>query len=407
MKDKILSLSTKIQKDLIKIRRTLHQMPELAFEEYKTSKIVSRFLKRLGIEIKEGVAYTGVVGVLHGKGHGKVVALRADMDALPIQEETNLAFASKKNGIMHACGHDAHMAMLIGAAIILKQLSNDFPGTVKFIFQPSEERNPGGAKIMEEEGVLKDPDVDAIFGQHVTNDLPVGKFGFKSGPLMASADEIYITVSGKGGHGAKPHNTVDPVVIASEIVMALQTTISRMKNPFEPSVLTIGAVHGGTVPNVIPDEVRLSGTFRAMNETWRKRALNLIQKMCTNIAAGSGAKCTCEISRGYPVLQNSEPETSLASECAKELFGYKSATTIEPVMAAEDFSFFLKKVPGSFWWIGTGDKKDGSIEPLHSSKFRLSEQVLQYGSALLAYIAYRYLTGGQSIEKRRENSGKK
>jgi|YelNatPaOPRAMG01_1025707.scaffolds.fasta_scaffold00070_44 amidohydrolase len=406
MRDKILSLSTKIHEELIKIRRTFHQVPELAFEEYKTSKIVSRLLKENGIEVREGLARTGVVGLLHGRGQGKVVALRADMDALPIAEETNLAFASKNKGVMHACGHDAHMAMLIGAAKILVQLSEDFPGTVKFIFQPSEERNPGGAKIMEEEGVLKDPDVDAIFGQHVTNELPVGKFGFKSGPLMASADEIYITVEGKGGHGAKPHNTVDPVVIASEIVLALQTTISRMRNPLKPSVLTIGAIHGGTAPNVIPNEVRLSATFRAMDETWRKRALNLIRKMCIDIAAASGARCICEISRGYPALQNSEPETSLASECARDLFGSKSTTTIEPVMAAEDFSFFLEKVPGSFWWIGVGNKKDGCIEPLHSSKFNLDEKALQYGSALLAYIAYKYLTGERVSDKRRENAQK-
>lgn len=395
-------MSAKILGELINIRRTFHQMPELAFEEHETSKIVLRHLKKTGIELQKNIARTGVVGLLRGRGNGKVVALRADMDALPINEETNLSFASKNGGKMHACGHDAHMAMLIGAAKILSQLSDKFPGFVKFIFQPSEERNPGGAKVMIEEGVLKDPDVDVIFGQHVTNDLPVGKFGFRSGPLMASADEIYITVVGKGGHGARPHNAVDPVVIASEIVLALQTTISRLRNPFEPSVLTIGAIHGGAVPNVIPDEVKLAGTFRAMNERWRKQALNIIKKMCKDIAEANGAKCFIEISRGYPVLRNSESESILASECSRELFGDESTTTIEPVMAAEDFSFYLEKVPGSFWWIGAGNKKNGCIEPLHSSKFKLDEKALQYGSALLAYVAYRYLTGGQSSEKRRE-----
>ena len=386
-----LSISRNSYSHIVKLRRELHKYPELAFEENNTGRIIARELEKLNIGVKKGIGRTGLVGILKGQRQDKVVALRADMDALPILEESEVPFASKNRGKMHACGHDAHMAMLIGAAKILSQSKANLNGTVKLIFQPSEEKNPGGAPSMIEDGALADPDVDVIFGQHVTNEMPAGKFGFRSGPLMASADEIYLTVIGKGGHGASPHKTVDPIPMAAQIITSLQNVISRLRNPFEPSVLTIGSIHGGSATNVIPDEVKLSGTFRTMNESWRKKGLEIIRRTAEATALGFGGKCEVEISRGYPVLVNWESETELAKKSAEKLFGKKSVTTLTPVMSAEDFAFFLQKVPGTFWWIGTGNKRIGATASIHSSKFKIDEEALINGAALLAYVTLEYL----------------
>ncbi|HUI28782.1 MAG TPA: M20 family metallopeptidase [Candidatus Acidoferrales bacterium] len=400
MIEKILSISRKSFSEIVKLRREFHQYPELAFQELNTGKIVANELEKLGIRVKNGVGKTGLVGILDGDPPAvskmrirdrRVVALRADMDALPINEESDVPFASKNPGKMHACGHDAHMAMLIGAARILSELKTGLNGTVKFIFQPSEEKNPGGAPSMIKDGALSNPDVDVIFGQHMTTELTVGKFGFKAGPLMASADEIYITVIGKGGHGASPHKTIDPVIIAAQVISSLQNVISRMRNPLEPSVLTIGSIHGGSATNVIPDEVKLSGTFRAMNGNWRKKGLSLIRQTAEEVAKGFGGKCKVEISNGYPVLVNSENETSLARESAKKLFGEKSTVEMNPVMSAEDFAYFLQETPGTFWWIGAGNKKTGATASIHSSKFKIDENALMHGSALLAFLTMQYL----------------
>lgn len=401
MTDEILSLSRKILPDIIKIRRILHQHPELAFEEIETGKIIAAELGKLGIKVKRGVGKTGLVGVLTGEGGGGVVGLRADMDALPIAEESGVSFASRNKGVMHACGHDSHMAMLLGAAKILSLMKDDIRGTVKFIFQPSEEKNPGGAAAMIRDGVLAGPDVDAIFGQHITTDLPVGSLGFRSGPLMASADEIYITVFGRGGHGAKPHEAIDPVFISAQIVLALQAVITRMKDPLEPSVLTIGSIHGGTATNIIPDSVKLSGTLRTMNETWRKKALYLIEKTTTECARALGGDCRAEVSHGYPVLVNSEPETSLARETAAALFGKGSAVSVPPQMGAEDFSYFLQKVPGSFWWVGAANKKAGATASIHSSRFRVDESAFVFGAAQLASVTLNYLSRKDSFGSKR------
>jgi len=392
--DAYLSLSKKIFPRIQRLRRHLHQYPELAFEEIDTAKVIAAELDSLDIKVKRGIGKTGVVGLLKGKRDGRTVALRADMDALPLVEQTGLPFTSRISGRMHACGHDAHMAMLVGAANILSKCKSEIDGTVKFLFQPSEEKNPGGAPLMIRDGALSD--VDAIFGQHITNDLPTGKFGFKSGPMMASADEIFITVKGKGGHGAKPHETVDPIPIAATIVSSLQAVISRMRNPLDPSVLTIGSIHGGTAPNIIPDEVKLSCTLRTMNERWRKEAHQLVRRTATEIARASGGSCTVEVSHGYPVLVNHEIETRQVHEAAKKLFGKKACVSCPPVMGAEDFGYFLQKVPGSFWWIGSGNKRTGATESIHSSKFKIDEQSLIYGSALLAFLAIEYLAGKDS-----------
>lgn len=391
MTDRILSLSRKFLPDIIKIRRRLHEQPELAFDEVDTGKLIASELLRLGIKVKRGVGKTGLTGLLNGSGDSGVVGLRADMDALPIEEESGVPFASRKKGIMHACGHDSHMAMLLGAAKILSSMKDQLPGTVKFIFQPSEEKNPGGAPSMIRDGVLENPKVDAIFGQHITTDLPTGKLGFRSGPLMASADEIYITVLGRGGHGAKPHNAIDPVVIAAEVVLALQSVITRMKDPFEPSVLTIGSIHGGTATNIIPDSVSLSGTLRTMNESWRKKALALIERTAVGCARGLGGNCRVEVSHGYPVLVNSAEETLLARETAAAVFGKQSAAIVPPQLGAEDFAYFLQKVPGSFWWLGAGNKSIGATASIHSSKFKIDEASFEYGAAMLAAAAINYL----------------
>ncbi len=391
MIDKILSISRKSFSEIVKLRRELHQCPELAFEEFDTGKIIARELENLNIRVKNGVGKTGLVGVLNGNVDGGVVALRADMDALPISEESDVPFASKNSGKMHACGHDAHMAMLIGAAKILSELKIEVNGTVKFLFQPSEEKNPGGAPSMIKDGALADPNVDAVFGQHITTEIPVGKFGFRPGPLMASADELYFTVIGKGGHGASPHNAIDPIPIAAQVITSLQNVISRMRNPLDASVLTIGSIHGGSATNVIPDEVKLAGTFRAMNEVWRKKALGLIKRTADETAKSLGGKCKVEISRGYPVLVNREKETELAQNSAAKIFGKKSVVALHPVMSAEDFAYFLQKVPGTFWWIGAGNKKIGATASIHSSKFMIDENALTFGAAFLAFLTIEYL----------------
>ena len=387
----ILSISRKSFSEIVKLRRKFHQCPELAFEEFNTGKIIANELEKLNIRVKDGVGKTGLVGILNGNVEGGVIALRADMDAFPIDEDSGVSFASKNPGKMHACGHDAHMAMLIGAAKILSELKNEVNGTVKFLFQPSEEKNPGGAPLMIKDGVLADPKVDVIFGQHITTEIPVGKFGFRAGPLMASADEIYFTVIGKGGHGASPHNTIDPIPIAAQIITSLQNVISRMRNPLDASVLTIGSIHGGSTTNVIPNEVKLAGTFRAMNEVWRKKALDLIKRTAEETAKSLGGKCKVDISRGYPVLVNREKETELAQSSAAKIFGKQSAATLPPVMGAEDFAYFLQKVPGTFWWIGAGNKKIGASAPIHSSKFMIDENALMFGAAFLAFLTIEYL----------------
>ncbi|MCL5267838.1 MAG: M20 family metallopeptidase [Bacteroidetes bacterium] len=391
MTDNILSLSRKVFPEIVRLRRHLHQYPELAFEEFDTGKTIASELDKLEIRVKKGVGKTGLVGILKGNASAGVVALRADMDALPITEESGLGFTSRSSGRMHACGHDAHMAMLVGAAMILSQLKKDVNGTVKFLFQPSEEKNPGGAPAMLKDGALSNPDADVIFGQHVTNELAAGKFGFRPGPIMASADEIYITVMGKGGHGAKPHETVDPVVIAARIVDSLQSVISRMRDPLDPSVLTIGSIHGGTAPNIIPDKVELAATLRTMNEKWRRRAHELITRTASETAKAFGGKCKTEISHGYPVLVNSDQETLLARNALTRLYGKSSAMTVPPVMGAEDFAYYLQKVPGTFWWIGTGNKKTGATASIHNAKFRIDESSLMYGAAFLAFLTIEYL----------------
>lgn len=385
----VLGLGRKFFPQVVKLRRHLHRYPELAFEELITGKTLAEELNNSGVKVTKGVGKTGIVGVLKGTGSAGTVALRADMDALPIDKQSGVSFSSQSKGKMHACGHDAHMAMLIGAARILSHMRNDLRGKVIFIFQPSEEKNPGGAPGMIRDGAVSDADV--IFGQHITTDLPTGRIGFHAGPMMASADELYFTIIGKGGHGAKPHDAIDPIFISAQVITSLQSVISRMKDPLDPSVLTIGSIHGGTATNIIPDSVKLSGTLRTMNESWRSKALKLISSTAKQTASSVGGRCDFTISSGYPVLVNSESETEFARQAAQNLFGKKSVITVPAVMGAEDFAYFLRVVPGTFWWIGAGNRKMGATSSIHSSSFRIDEEAMFYGSSLLAFLAIEYL----------------
>jgi amidohydrolase len=309
---------------LVEIRRTLHANPELAFEEHETSALVQSVLGELDIEMRTNVAKTGVVGLLRGgkaNGSSKCVALRGDMDALPIHEETGLEFASRNAGKMHACGHDSHTAMALGAAMILSEMREELAGTVKFLLQPSEEKLPGGAKFMIEEGALENPHVDAIFGQHVAPKVPAGEVGFYPGTMLASADEIYITIKGRSGHAAMPHTSIDPIVAACELVVALQKVISRTIDPFRPGVLTIGKIEGGSATNIIPEQVKLEGTLRAMDEEWRRATHRKIEEIIQGVCLANGTEYDLDIRLGYPALENDPWATGIARAAALELLG--------------------------------------------------------------------------------------
>ncbi len=377
---------------LVELRRTIHANPELAFEEYETAALVGSVHDELGIDKQTNVAKTGVVATLRGgkaTSTTKCVALRGDMDALPIQEETGLAFASRNPGKMHACGHDSHTTMALGAAMLLNDLRDVLPGTVKFLHQPSEEVLPGGASVMVREGALEN--VDAVFGQHVLPLRKAGQIGFYPGTMMASADEIYITITGKSGHAAIPHEAIDPVLAASEIVLLVQKIISRTLSPFEKGVVTISSIHGGTATNIIPDEVHLKGTLRAMDEEWRKGAKKRLEKIIQGVCLANGTEYDLEIRHGYPALDNDPWATELAKRATSELLGEDNVFQAEPMMGAEDFAYYLQKIPGSFWWIGAGTEEQGCIAGLHNSKFTIDESILPVGSAVMAWVAYKYL----------------
>ncbi len=378
---------------LVEIRRTLHANPELAFQEFETSKLAASVLQEHGIDVTSGVATTGVVGTLKGsRGEKeKCVALRGDMDCLPIQEETGLPFASRNPGRMHACGHDAHTTMALGAAMILSELREQIDGTVKFLFQPSEELLPGGASVMIADGALDGPKVDAIFGQHVAPMVPAGAVGFHPGAMMASADEIYITIRGKEGHAAMPQLSIDPIVAACELVMALQKVVSRTLDPFQPGVLTIGKMVGGSATNIIPGEVKIEGTLRAMNEEWRAQAHRRIEDIIKGVCLGNGTSYELDIRLGYPALQNDPWATRFAQQAARDLLGERAVFDAPPMMGAEDFAYYLEKVPGTFWWIGAGTAEQGCVAGLHNPRFTIDESILPVGSALMAWVAYKYL----------------
>ncbi len=388
MIEKIKHLAKEYANDVIDIRRHIHAHPELSYQEYETAKFVAKELRKIGIEPKEKVAETGLTAIIKGKNPSKkVIALRGDMDALPIQEANNVPYKSKVDGVMHACGHDVNTSSLLGTARILKALENDFEGSIKLIFQPGEEKNPGGASLMIKDGALKKPRPDNIFGQHVMPLIPVGKVGFRSGMYMASADEIYLTVKGNGGHGAIPELAIDPVLITSHIIVALQQIISRNSDPKTPTVLTFGKVIADGATNIIPEQVYVAGTFRAMNEEWRATAHTKITKMAQSIAEGMGGQCEVEISKGYPYLENDPLVTESAKKSAIQYVGEENVVDLDLWMGAEDFSYYTHEVPACFYRLGTRNEKKGITSYVHTPTFDIDENALELGTGMMAWLA--------------------
>jgi hippurate hydrolase len=387
LKESIKNLSEKYAPDFISIRRHLHQHPELSYKEFETSKFVQQKLNEFGIENKV-LATTGVVGIIKGNNPSKkVIALRADMDALPILEANDVNYRSKNEGVMHACGHDVHTTCLLGAAKILNEIKDQWDGTIKLIFQPGEEKNPGGASLMIKEGVLENPKPDAIFGLHVHPNLEVGRLSFRGGMVMASADELYITVKSKGGHAAAPNLTSDTILTTSQLVVNLQQVISRMNNPFNPTVLSITSIIGGNATNVIPSEVKLMGTFRAMNEEWRFKAHDLIKNICESTAKITGAEIDVNIDVGYPFVLNDVPLTEKAREKAEELIGAENVEETEMRMGAEDFAFYSHVLPACFFRLGVGNVEKGITSGVHTPNFNIDEDAIKIGMETMAWLA--------------------
>jgi len=400
LKEKIQELSEKYLSEITEVRRHIHANPELSFEEYNTSRFISGKLKEWGIPYKDGIVKTGIVALITGAklpspsgrdrvGPVRCIALRADMDALPITETNDVEYISKNVGVMHACGHDVHTSCMLGAAQILNELKNEFSGTVKLIFQPGEEKAPGGASLMIKECVLEDPKPDAIIAQHVFTDLEAGKVGFRSGKYMASTDEVYLTVKGKGGHAAMKGTYVNPLLIASEILIELEKVFS-FKGGI-PTVLAFGRMHANGATNVIPDEVKIDGTFRTMDEVWRKEAHAIIEQVASSKAKSMGGGCEVYVMTGYPALINDEQTTVKAKKHAEEFLGKENVSELELRMTGEDFSFFAQKVPACFYRLGTGNKSKGITSGVHTPTFNIDESALKTGMGLMAWIALNQL----------------
>lgn len=391
MKNKIQELSAKIYNDVVGYRHHIHANPELSFKEFQTSLFIKEKLTAWGIEFTD-MANTGVVGLIKGKiPSDRIIALRADMDALPIHEANDRPYRSKNHGVMHACGHDVHSSSLLGTAYILNQLKDEFAGTIKLIFQPAEELLPGGASIMIKEGVLENPKPQAIVGQHVMPLIETGKVGFRSGIYMASTDELYVTVHGKGGHGAQPHQNIDPVLITAHIIVALQQIVSRNADPRLPSVLSFGKVNANGATNIIPNEVKLEGTFRTLNEEWRKEAHKLMKKMAEGIAESMGGSCDFNIMHGYPFLINEEELTANARAFAEDYLGKENVIDLDIWMAAEDFAYYSQVTDACFYRLGTGNAAKGTTYSVHTPNFDIDEDALRTSTGLMAYIALKQL----------------
>jgi len=380
-----------IESEIISTRRALHKRPELSYHEEATAKFVSERLRSMGIEVRRGVGGTGVVGTMIGAKKGRVVALRADMDALPVEEAAEVGFKSRERGVMHACGHDTHMAMLLGAAKILSNRKNELRGTVKFLFQPAEENGGrGGAMPMIEDGALQNPKVDSVFGLHIASAYRSGEIAVRQGALLASSDGFKVRIVGKGGHGARPHEAIDPIYVASQIIQAVQGVSGRMIDPVQPFVISICSIHSGTKDNTIPDEALLEGTLRALDESTRRFAKSKVTKLVAALCSASGAVGEVSfIDDAYPVTYNDPATTVAASRFLEELSGVK-VKEATPVTWSEDFSRFLQKVPGTFYFLGTRNEAKGCIYPNHSSMFKVDEDVLKIGAASLALLAYRF-----------------
>ncbi len=382
----IAALAKSYAPQFVAVRQHLHAHPELSFEEHETSLYIREQLKSMGIpyEIRGG---TGVIGTIEGLEPGKrLIALRADMDALPITEANDVPYRSTRPGIMHACGHDVHTACLLGAAKILQELRTCWEGTVRLIFQPGEEKNPGGASILIREGVLENPVPQAIYGLHVHPGLPAGQLSFRGGMVMASADELHISIKAKGGHAASPHVTADAIFAGAQLVLSLQQIISRNNDPFNPSVLSITSFNGGNTTNVLPATVQLMGTFRAMDEVWRYRAHELIRKQAAAVAESTGVEIDLRIDIGYPCVVNDERVSAAASEKAALLLGKEHVGVTELRMGAEDFAFYTHRVPGCFFRLGVGNLGKGISDGVHTPTFNIDESAIETGMAAMALM---------------------
>jgi amidohydrolase len=391
MKNKIEAIASKIDSELIAIRRHLHQYPELAFEEYQTSAFIQTKLQDWNVAFKTGVAKTGIVAEIKGNNPDRqTFVLRGDMDALPILEENNVEYKSTHEGLMHACGHDVHTTCVLGAVYVLNELKKEFEGTIRVLFQPSEEKLPGGASVMIEEGVLQNPVPSAIIGQHVFPELEVGKVGFRSGMYMASCDELYFTVKGQGGHAALPHKIKDPIEMASSIVLALKE-LPLQSPPGVPTVLSIGKIEGLGATNVVPNEVKMEGTLRTMNEVWRAQIHSYIKDVAKFAARELGGECEVNITRGYPFLINNEEVTKLCKDWATDLLGEENVVDLEMRMTAEDFSYYTHHVPGCFYRLGVKNEEKGITSPVHTSTFDVDEKCLGLGTRLMSFMAIQFL----------------
>ncbi len=383
---KIRDLAKQLAPEFIEIRHHLHAHPELSYHEFETSKFVQEQLATYNIPFRV-MATTGVIGIIECKNpSSRVVALRGDMDALPIQEENDISYKSTRPGIMHACGHDVHTTCLLGAAKILSQTKNDWEGTVKLIFQPGEEKNPGGASLLIKEKVLEDPKPEAIFALHVNPQLEIGNLSFRSGKVMASADEIYMTIKSKGGHAAAPQLTADTILIASHLIVALQQVISRNCDPLSPSVLSITSFQGGHTTNVIPSEVKLMGTFRAMDEQWRFKAHDIIRKLSTELVQSMGAEIDVHIDVGYPTVYNNEQLNTIAQKIAESYMGAEHVSETEIRMGAEDFGYYSQQIPGCFFRLGTANKAKGITSGVHTPLFNIDENAIETGIGIMAAL---------------------
>ena len=390
---RVRELSRTFFEDTVANRRHIHARPELSFREYETARFIAERLRAYGIAPQEGIAGTGVTACIEGRASGKVTALRADIDALPIREANQTEYASKNEGVMHACGHDVHTASLLGAACILHELRDSFEGTVKLIFQPGEEKFPGGASLMIKEGVLENPAPSSIVGQHVMPLLPVGKVGFREGKYMASTDELYVTVRGRGGHGAMPELNIDPVLIAAHILTGLQQIVSRHASPKIPSVLSFGKVLAEGATNVIPNEVRMEGTFRTLDETWREEAHRRMKKLAEGMAESMGGRCDFEIVKGYPCLHNDPALTQRMRRAAEAYVGRENVTDLDLWMAAEDFAYYSQQVPACFYRLGTRNEVKGITSSVHTPTFDIDEEALELAPGLMAWLALSELGG--------------
>ncbi|HUK49417.1 MAG TPA: carboxypeptidase CpsA [Terriglobales bacterium] len=386
--------------EIIKTRRRIHERPELSFKEYETARLVAQKLRGLRINVTTGVGGNGVVGLLKGSHPGRVVGLRADMDALPVNEETDEPFKSKNRGVMHACGHDTHVAMLLGAAMLLDKHRDALHGSVKFLFQPAEEHGGrGGAKPMIEAGVMKNPRVDYVFGLHISGNCPSDVFALCKGPIMATPDSFKLKIIGRGGHGSAPHETIDPIFVSVQLINALQGISSRMIDPRKPFVVSICTIHSGSKDNIIPDDAIIEGTIRTLEDKVRTQAKTNFTKIAKSVCRAFSATCEIEFMKdAYPVTYNNPAATKRIFSILREIRGTRTVEC-DPILGAEDFSRFLQKAPGTYYFLGTRNPKKGCIYPNHNSKFKVDETVLKYGAVSLAKIAMQFTQPNLTLDR--------